>query len=151
MRGPLPEPEPNLVVIAWVAGELGNYFVKAYCSQVRGNAWAFGDHFPLERIGTVRFYAILRNEPATGYVPLAEHDDDPALMEVLEKLRDEGGCLVHVADCSEGEISAARARGDYVHNYDRGLKNGGFVRRLPSWVQQHSTFARGASLDGCGR
>lgn len=147
--GPLPEPQPNLVIYAWVQGDLGNFIVKAFGSEARGErTWAFGDHVALERVGEVVWWAVARDEPYRGFVPLARQDEDASMAELLEKITNEGGCLLAVTDCSEGEVAAARARGDYCHNYRRGLS---FVRRLPAWLQEHSKFARAARADGCGR
>lgn len=67
------------------------------------------------------------------------------LLDLINKLKLEGGCIVSSADCSEMEIADARVRGDfYVDDY-----NFGFVRRLPAWLQKHSRFSRNAEPDCC--
>ena len=130
--GPLPEPEPNLIVLVWVAGRLANHLEKAFASAALGDAslrWAIRDHIPIEEVGDVRWYAILRDEPYRGYVPLAARDDD-TLGDLVERLRIEGGTIVSMADCDHIEILAARGRGDFWA--DR--KGFGFVRRPPEEV-----------------
>jgi len=75
-------------------------------------------------------------------------DDSYCLKEIrmskkklMNKLVNEGGCIVSSADCEQIEIVDARSRGDFYVNTD-GL---GFVRRLPEWLRRHDPYCRQSS------
>lgn len=69
--GPLPPVGPDLVLLAWVEGELANHIERTFASHGR---WATHYHVPVEALGTVRFWCVVRDEPYRGPVPLATED-----------------------------------------------------------------------------
>lgn len=144
--GPLPEPQENLVVLAWIAGDLSNILCKLMPSHALGAGtvrWANEAHVPAEKLGEVVWYAVLRDEPYRGYVKLAERDPN-SLPQLVDRLSVAGGCLVAVDDVGQGDVLQAQGRGD-VHTNPRGWR---FVRLPAEWLQRHLRSARGADATG---
>lgn len=141
-RGPLPEPQPNLILLVWIAGPLANHIDKAFASDAHGMPrWAIGYHIPIENVGEVRFYAVLRDEPYRGYVPLAAEDKNDVAA-LIKKLGVEGGSIVAASECTQDEIIAARGRGD-IWSDPKGFK---YVRRPPEPVAGPTAVAEGVAL-----
>lgn len=144
--GPLPEPAEHLVVLAWIAGTLANHWLKVFASPALGSLrWATGDHIPVETLGEVHFWAVLRDEPYRGYVKLADADRND-LTRIVDHVGVEGGCLVAAQDVGQGDVLQAQGRGD-VWEDARGFR---YVRLPADWLRRHLRSARGASgVEGC--
>ncbi len=136
--GPLPEPAEHMVVLAWIAGQLANHVFKVYASPALGSLrWATGDHIPAEELGTVHFWAVLRDEPYRGYVKLADTDRN-SLPHLVDRLHTDGGCLVAACDVGQGDMLQAQGRGD-VYEDARGFR---YVRLPAEWLRGTLPSAR---------
>lgn len=61
--------------------------------------------------------------------------------QLVQSLKNDGGCIVSTNDCGAMEIADAQARGDFAVD-----ENGfGFVHRPHAWLQKHSRFASRAT------
>jgi hypothetical protein len=58
--------------------------------------------------------------------------------EMLDKMGNQGGCIVSSADADEIEIADARARGDFYVD----AEGYGYILRLPEWLARHDPYCR---------
>lgn len=72
--GPLPPPSNDVVLLVWIEGALANHIEKAFAHNSDGR-WHVKYFVPVESIGRVAFWCVLRDEPYPGKPVLLARED----------------------------------------------------------------------------